>query len=340
MASMFAERRVPAADQPASGIDETISAVGRAAGRLRDNLAPVLIGKPEVVDLALVALLCEGHVLVEDVPGVGKTTLARALAQSIGGSFRRLQCTPDLLPSDITGVSVFDQKDGEFVFKPGPVFANVLLADEINRATPRTQSSLLVCMEERQVTGDGETRPLPRPFLVIATQNPVELEGTFPLPEAQLDRFLLRIRLGYPDPADEERIVLQHAAAVEPPTLGAVAPAATWLDLQRACRQVHVDDSVRRYAVQVVRATREHRSVGLGASPRATLGLYRAAQAWAALCGRAFVKPDDVKRLARAVLAHRLTLTGEARVRGRSAEAIVDELVGQVPVPVEPLERA
>ena len=335
MGSMLAERRVPASEQPASDVGDAVDAIGRAATRLRENLSPVVIGKPEVVELALVALLCEGHVLVEDVPGVGKTTLARALAQSIGGSFRRLQCTPDLLPSDVTGVSIFDQKTAEFVFKPGPVFANVLLADEINRATPRTQSSLLECMEERQVTGDGETRPLPRPFLVIATQNPIELEGTFPLPEAQLDRFLLRIRLGYPDAAEEERIVLQHARTVEPPTIEAVAPAAEWLELQRACRRVHVDESVRQYAVQVVRATREHRSIALGASPRATLGLYRAAQARAALCGRAYVKPDDVKRLAGAVLGHRLMLTGEARVRGRSAEAIVDEVVGQVAVPVE-----
>jgi MoxR-like ATPase len=335
---MLAERRVPAGDSSPIGLDPALAAVGEAAARLRENLAPVVIGKPEVVDLALVALLCEGHILVEDVPGVGKTTLARALAQSIGGAFRRLQCTPDLQPSDITGVSIFDQKIADFVFKPGPVFANVVLADEINRATPRTQSSLLECMEERQVTGDGETRPLPRPFLVIATQNPVELEGTFPLPEAQLDRFLLRIRLGYPDPDEEERIVLQHADAIEPPSLEPVAPAGRWFELQRACRRVHVDESVRRYTVQLVRATREHRWVSLGASPRATLGLYRAAQAWAALSGRAFVKPDDVKRLARAVLAHRLMLNGEARVRGRSAEAIVDEVVGQLAVPVERLE--
>src|SRR4051794_36084951 len=206
---MLGDRRTPRAPamRPA---DEAVADIAAAAARLRANLAPVLVGKPEIIDLALVALLCEGHLLVEDVPGVGKTTLARGLAQSIGGTFRRIQCTPDLLPSDVTGVSVFDQKSGDFVFRPGPVFANVVLADEINRATPRAQAALLECMEERQVTVDGETRGLPRPFLVIATQNPIELEGTFPLPEAQLDRFLVRLQLGYPDEDDELRILAQH----------------------------------------------------------------------------------------------------------------------------------
>ena len=334
MGLMFAERRAPAAPSPGGG-EDLVASVARVAARLRETLAPVLVGKPEVIDLALVALLCEGHVLIEDVPGVGKTTLARGLAQAIGGTFRRLQCTPDLLPSDVTGISIYDQKSGDFVFRPGPVFANVLLADEINRATPRTQSSLLECMEERQATSDGETRPLPRPFLVIATQNPVELEGTFPLPEAQLDRFLLRIRLGYPSEAEEDLILLQHAGDIEPPTVQAVLPATEWLELQRRCRQIHVDESVRRYAIQVARGTRAHHSVMLGASPRATLGLYRAAQAWSALQGRGFVKPDDVKRIAPAVLAHRLMLSGEARVRGRSPEALVEEVLGQVAVPVE-----
>ena len=336
---MFTDRRAPAArsETPDDGI---VGSVSQLATRLRENLAPVLVGKPEVIDLALVALLCEGHVLIEDVPGVGKTTLARALAQSIGGTFRRLQCTPDLLPSDVTGVSVFDQREGDFVFKPGPVFANVVLADEINRATPRTQSSLLECMEERQVTADGETRPLPRPFLVLATQNPIELEGTFPLPEAQLDRFLLRIHLGYPDEAEEERIVVQHAADVEPAMVPPVTQPALWLELQQACRRLHVEESVRRYAIQVVRATRDHRSVLLGASPRASLGLYRAAQAWAALRGRSFVKPDDVKQVAAPVLAHRLLLGGDARVRGRTAEAAVEDILKQLPVPTEEAERA
>jgi MoxR-like ATPase len=337
MGPMLGERGRPAPPQSPS---EAISSIGRQAERLRANLAPVLVGKPEVIDLAIVALLCEGHILIEDVPGVGKTTLARGLAQSIGGTFRRLQCTPDLLPSDVTGVSIFDQKSADFVFRPGPVFANVVLADEVNRATPRAQSSLLECMEERQVTGDGETRPLPRPFLVIATQNPIELEGTFPLPEAQLDRFLLRLNLGYPSESEEERILLQHAGQMQPESLSEVAPPSEWLELQRYCRAVHVEESVRRYAIRVARATREHRSIALGASPRATLGLYRASQASAAVQGRSFVKPDDVKDVAAAVLAHRMVLGGEARVRGRSAEALVDELLSQVPVPVELAEPA
>jgi MoxR-like ATPase len=312
-----------------------VAEVGRLAARLRENLAPVLVGKPEVVDLALVALLCEGHVLIEDVPGVGKTTLGRGLAQSMGGTFRRLQCTPDLLPSDVTGVAIFDQKRSDFVFRPGPVFANVVLADEINRATPRAQSSLLECMEERQVTGDGETHLLPRPFLVIATQNPVELEGTFPLPEAQLDRFLVRLRLGYPSEAEEEAILLQHAGEERPPTVSEVAPPLHWLAMQRHCRLVYVEESVRHYILRLCRATREQRSILLGASPRATLGLYRAAQAWAALRGRSYVKPDDVKRVAAPVLAHRLVLAGEARIRGRSADTMVAELLMQEPVPLE-----
>jgi MoxR-like ATPase len=333
---MFVERR---SVRSAEAADDGVAAVGRLATRLRANVAPVLIGKPEIVDFALVAMLCEGHILVEDVPGVGKTTLARSLAQSIGGTFRRLQCTPDLLPSDVTGVAVFDQKSGEFVFKPGPVFANVLLADEINRATPRAQSSLLECMEERQVTGDGETRRLPRPFLVIATQNPIELEGTFPLPEAQLDRFLLRLRLGYPSEADEERIILQHGGS-QVATVAQMVPAAELLDLSQRCRTVRVDESVRHYVIQIARATRDQRGIALGASPRATLGLYKAAQAWAALQGRDFVKPDDVKRMVGPVLAHRLILSAESRVRGRTAETLMDEVLRQVPVPVELAEPA
>jgi MoxR-like ATPase len=340
MALMATEQHAGRAAVVQVGAEGACSDVSRLASLLRSNLAPVLIGKREIVDLAIIALLCEGHLLIEDVPGVGKTTLARGLAHSIGGTFRRLQCTPDLLPSDVTGLSVFDQKSHDFVFKPGPVFANVLLADEINRATPRAQSSLLECMEERQVTGDGETHPLPRPFLVLATQNPVELEGTFPLPEAQLDRFLIRLRLGYPSETDEERILLQRAGEERPPVLPPVAPPAVWLELQRLCRSVRVDESVRRYIVQISRATRGHRSITLGASPRATLGLYRAAQAQAALEGFTYVKPDHVKRLAGPVLAHRLLLGGEARVRGRSADEVVEELLRQVPVPVEAVGAA
>jgi MoxR-like ATPase len=278
--------------------------------------------------------LCEGHLLVEDVPGIGKTTLARTLAQSIGGTFRRLQCTPDLLPSDVTGVSVFDQRTADFVFRPGPIFANVLLADEINRATPRTQSAVLEAMQEAQVSADGVTRPLPRPFVVLATQNPVELEGTFPLPEAQLDRFLMRISIGYPSEADELDLVARGPA----PTGEVVQPAVTTDEMLAATAEssrirVHGD------VVQVTRATRGDPDVRLGASPRATLALHRACQAWAAIQGRDFVTPDDVKYLARPVLAHRLIASLEARLRGRDAGAIVDHILDTLPVPVEPAAR-
>jgi MoxR-like ATPase len=337
-----------------------VERVQDVARRLGDNVERVLVGKRAAIELAVVALLCEGHVLIEDVPGTGKTTLARALAQSLGGTFRRVQCTPDLLPSDVTGVSVFDQRTSAFDFRPGPVFANVLMADEINRATPRTQSAVLEAMQERQVSVDGVTHPLPRPFTVIATQNPVELEGTFPLPEAQLDRFLLRLSLGYPD-AEDERLMLRRARdAANAPTNGLpnsprqqdgtsgaattpitqivvpaiVAPAET-LALHAACRQVHVEAAVEEYVVAVTRATREEPDVRLGASPRATLDLYHAAQAWAAMQGRAFVTPDDVKRLAAPVLAHRLVLGVEARLRGRSAGEVIAALVDRLPVPVE-----
>ncbi|MCC7105288.1 MAG: MoxR family ATPase [Chloroflexi bacterium] len=301
------------------------------------SLSEAIVGKPAVLDLALTALLCEGHLLIEDVPGVGKTTLARSLAHSIGAEFRRIQCTPDLLPADITGVSIFDQKLRDFVFRPGPVFTNVLLADEINRATPRTQSSLLECMEEQQVTGDGETRPLPRPFLVIATQNPVELEGTFPLPEAQLDRFLIRISLGYPSEAEEELILREHSVR-EAQIVTRVVSASELVMLQRICRDVYVEPSVRRYVVALSRATREHRAVELGASPRGTLALYHASQAWAALRGRAYVLPDDVKAVSGPTLGHRLVLTPEARIRGRGARGVIEDVLSSVPVPVEAAE--
>jgi MoxR-like ATPase len=274
-------------------------------------------------------------VLIEDVPGIGKTTLARGLARSIGGSFRRLQCTPDLLPSDVTGVSVFDQRSADFIFRPGPLFANVVLADEINRATPRTQSAVLEAMQEAQVSVDGVTRALPRPFVVLATQNPVELEGTFPLPEAQLDRFLMRLSLGYPSEADEEALVeLGAAGAAE-----VLQPVASCEDILAAIEQsgrVRVHEDVRRYLVKVTRATREDPDVRLGASPRATLALHRAAQAWAAMQGRDFVVPDDIKRLAVPVLAHRLIASLEARLRGRDAAAIIASILETVPVPVAP----
>src|SRR6266851_2995876 len=273
------------------------TAVQSVAERLCRNVERVLVGKHAAVQLAVVALLCEGHLLLEDVPGIGKTTLARALANSIGGTFRRLQCTPDLLPSDVTGVSIFNQREGDFVFRAGPIFANVLLADEINRATPRTQSAVLEAMQEAQVSADGVTRPLPRPFVVLATQNPVELEGTFPLPEAQLDRFLMRISVGYPSEADEEVLVARGTAA----SAEVLQPVVTGGEVVSAIAeagQVRLQDDVRRYLVRVTRSTRADHDVRLGASPRATLALHRAAQAWAAIQGRDFVVPDDIKRLA------------------------------------------
>ena len=308
------------------------------AERLCHNVERVLVGKRGAIELAIVALLCEGHLLIEDVPGIGKTTLARTLAQSIGGTFRRLQCTPDLLPSDVTGVSVFDQRSGEFVFRAGPIFTNVLLADEINRATPRTQSAVLEAMQEAQVSADGVTRASPRPFVVLATQNPVELEGTFPLPEAQLDRFLIKLSLGYPSVEDEEAL-LGRGPRVGTDAVDAVVSSAEVLASVEAAARVRVHDDVRRYIVQVSRATRADPDVRLGASPRATLALLRAAQAWAAMHGREFVTPDDVKYLARSVLAHRLIASLEARLRGRDAESIVESILDKVDVPVEPVAR-
>src|SRR5579864_4558647 len=309
------------------------SVVQSVAERLVRNVERVLVGKRGVVELAVVALLCEGHVLVEDVPGIGKTTLA--LARSIGGTFRRLQCTPDLLPSDVTGVSVFDQRTADFIFRPGPIFANVLLADEINRATPRTQSAVLEAMQEAQVSADGVTRPLPRPFVVLATQNPIELEGTFPLPEAQLDRFLMRLSVGYPSEADEEALVARGAAATAE-VLGAVVSTDEVLSAIADSAAVRIHDDVRRYLVRLTRATREDADVRLGASPRATLALHRASQTWAAIQGRDYVVPDDVKRLAVCVLAHRLIASLEARLRGRDAAAIVESILDKIPVPVAP----
>ena len=306
-----------------------------ALQRLHANMATALLGKPEVIRLALVTLLAEGHLLIEDVPGVGKTTLARALARSLGGEFRRIQCTPDLLPSDISGITFFNQRRGEFEFRPGPIVAHVVLADEINRATPRTQSALLECMEERQVSTEGETRPLPRPFMVLATQNPIELEGTFPLPEAQLDRFFLRLAIGYPSEPHEKDIVRRFRAGSPLDELPAVVSQSELLAGQRLTREVHVADAVEDYIVRLVRASRVHASIELGASPRATLALYRASQALAAIGGRGYVLPDDVKQLAPAVLAHRLITTAQSRLRGRTAVDALNEVIGSVPVPVE-----
>ncbi len=306
-----------------------------ALSRIRQAIGTVVVGKTEAVDELLVAVLCRGHVLIEDVPGVGKTLLARSLAATMGCSFRRIQFTPDVLPSDITGSSVFDQRTSEFSFRPGPIFTQVLLADEINRATPRAQSALLEAMEERQVTVDGETMRLPDPFLVLATQNPIELEGTFPLPEAQLDRFLLRVRPGYPS-LEEEDAMLRRFERDDPLSrLGATVTAVEILDLQDQRGTVHVGDEVRAYLLDVIRSTRSDERVALGASPRAALALHRAIQAKALLDGRTFVVPDDVKALAPAVIAHRLILSAEARLRGHTPEAVVAAVLAGVPVPVE-----
>ena len=297
------------------------------------------MGKGQVVDLVLVAILCEGHALVEDVPGIGKTMLAKSVARSLGCSFRRIQCTPDLLPSDITGTYIYNQKTGDFEFRPGPVFAQVVLADEINRATPRTQSGLLEAMEERQVTAEGETKPLPSPFLVLATQNPIELEGTFPLPEAQLDRFLLRVQMGYPT-REDDHIILERFAQSNPiEDLAPVLSAEQLLELQRACRHVLVGPDVRQYIINLVHATRAHPQVELGASPRAMLGLFHAAQALAAIQARTYVIPDDVKYLAPFVLEHRIIPQPQSTLRGYTAAGVLREALDSVAVPVEE-ERA
>ena len=307
------------------------------AQRVMDNINKVIVGRASAIELVLVALLCEGHVLIEDVPGIGKTMLAKSAARSLGCTFRRIQFTPDLLPSDVTGIYYFNQKAQEFQFRPGPVMSQIVLADEINRATPRTQSALLEAMQEQQVTVDVETMPLPRPFMVLATQNPIELEGTFPLPEAQIDRFLLKIELGYPTEEEENAILLRFEREDPLETLEAVTSPQEWLAMQVAARQVTVEDSVRGYIVKVVRATREHQHVDLGVSPRGALALYRTSQALAAIRGRSFVIPDDVKSLAPPVLTHRILISPQTRLRGRTPQEVVTEIVNEVPVPVDEL---
>jgi MoxR-like ATPase len=303
--------------------------------RILENMKTVMVARPEVLELALVAVLCEGHMLIEDVPGIGKTTLAKTLAHSLGCSFRRIQCTPDLLPSDITGIHFFNQKTCEFEFRPGPVIANIVLVDEINRATPRTQSSLLECMQERQVTVDGVTMPLPQPFMVIATQNPVELQGTFPLPEAQLDRFLLKLVLGYPDPEGEDIMLLRFERSNPLEQLAAVTLASEILDIRRQAQEIYVEPSVRRYILEIIGRTRTDPSITLGCSPRASLALYRASQALALIQGRDFVLPDDVKRLAVPVLGHRLILSTEAYLHNTSKEKLIADILSSLPVPAE-----
>jgi len=309
--------------------------IAEFSAKLRENIQKVIVGKDEVIDLTLIALLCEGHLLLEDVPGTGKTTLAKTIAKSLACSFQRIQFTPDLLPSDVTGIYYYNQKIQEFEFRPGPIFSQILLADEINRATPRTQSALLEAMQERQTTVDISTHKLPRPFLVMATQNPIELEGTFPLPEAQLDRFLMKIGLGYPTESEENDILLRFERSDPLEELKSVVGPEEILAMQDRVRSIRVENSMRFYIANVCRATRSHPDIELGASPRATMALYRTCQALAAIRGREFVLPDDVKEIAPYVLTHRLIIGAKTRLRGRQPQDIVAEVVDTVAVPVE-----
>lgn len=299
---------------------------------LIENVENVIVGKRPVIEFIMVALLCEGHVLLEDVPGSGKTMLARSIAASLGISFKRIQCTPDLLPNDITGVSIFNQKNGEFEFKPGPIFVNILLADEINRATPRTQAALLEAMQEQQVTVDGVTRDLPRPFLVLATQNPIEYEGTFPLPEAQLDRFLMRLSVGYPSRTDERQILTNLWREHPITKIGKVVDGQGLSALQRRVWDVNVDTTLQDYIVDLAGATRKHPDLSLGVSPRGSLALLKGAQAYAAVRGRDYVIPEDIKTLVPLTLAHRLILKPEAELRGRTARTILEDILEKTPL--------
>ena len=303
------------------------------AKRIIDNVEQVIVGKSGPVELGVVALMCQGHALIEDVPGVGKTMLARSIARSVGCTFKRIQFTPDLLPTDVTGVSIYNQQTGEFEFREGPIISQLVLADEVNRATPKTQSAMLEAMEERQVTVEGITHQMPSPFMVMATQNPVEYEGTFPLPEAQLDRFLLMVQLGYPT-SDEELEIMERQQMAHPiDTLQPVATSEEVTNLQRAVRDIYVDDLVKRYIINLVESTRSHADIALGASPRASLALFRGGQAISLIRGRDFVLPDDVKELAIPVLSHRMIVSAAARMRGVSSSEIVETLLEQIPVP-------
>lgn len=297
-----------------------------------DNVEKVIVGKRDSIRLLLVAMICEGHVLIEDVPGLGKTMLGRSLAISLGGVFKRIQCTPDLLPNDVTGVSVYNQQTAAFEFRPGPIFVNVLLADEINRATPRTQSALLEAMQETQVSIDGITHPLPRPFIVVATQNPIEFEGTFPLPEAQLDRFLMQLTIGYPSPEEEQQILRLLRKEHPIQSLQPVVSTNELLEIQPQVWETYVEDSLQTYIIDLINATRDHPDLALGSSPRGSLALFKTAQAYAAIEGRDHVLPDDIQKLARYVLPHRLILKPEAELRGRTRRGVVDDILENTPL--------
>jgi MoxR-like ATPase len=312
---------------------EPIEIITALAERVTNNVEHVIIGKRREVQMTLIALLCEGHLLIEDVPGVGKTMLARAIAKSIGCSFRRIQFTPDMLPSDVTGVSMFNQKTREFEFRPGPIMAQIVLADEINRATPKTQSALLEAMEERQITVDGVTYPMERPFLVLATQNPIEYEGTFPLPEAQIDRFMMRLALGYPSAADEMHILEAQREHHPLQDIGQVISAEELLTAQTAVRQIYVDDLVKEYIVELANASRRHPDIYLGVSPRGSLALFKTTRAYAAIQGRTYVIPDDVKALLETTFAHRMIISPSARIKNVDSRAIVEQIASSVPVP-------
>jgi MoxR-like ATPase len=312
---------------------QSVQDLSTAVQRVINNVERVIVGKAESVAFSLIAVICKGHVLIEDVPGVGKTVLTKAIARSIGCTFKRIQFTPDLLPSDVTGVSIYNQKTGNFEFRPGPVMAQIVLADEINRATPKTQSALLEAMEEAQVTIDGVSYRLPEPFMVMATQNPIEYEGTFPLPEAQLDRFMMNIRLGYPKAADEMNILDTHQFHHPLEDIAQIITAEELIQIQQQVRTIHVDPSIREYIVALANATRNHNNIYLGSSPRGSLALFRASQALAAMRGRGYVIPDDVKFLVKPTLAHRIIVTPAARVRAITSIAILDEILQSVPVP-------